>query len=51
MRTSFSKSIAILISAGIAAAGFVSGASAQQQQAPQGWFKVCSKQEDLRFLC
>ena len=46
MRTSFSKSIAILISAGIAAAGFVSGASAQQQQAPQGWFKVCSKQED-----
>jgi invasion protein IalB len=46
MRTSFSKSIAILISAGIAAAGFVSSASAQQQQAPQGWFKVCSKQED-----
>ncbi|WP_425418441.1 invasion associated locus B family protein [Oricola indica] len=45
MRTSFSKSIAILISAGIAAAGFVSSASAQQQ-APQGWFKVCSKQED-----
>ncbi|WP_223477747.1 invasion associated locus B family protein [Oricola indica] len=45
MRTSFSKSIAIMISAGIAAAGFVSSASAQQQ-APQGWFKVCSKQED-----
>nr|WP_246717513.1 invasion associated locus B family protein [Oricola nitratireducens] len=38
------------MSASVAAAGAVSSASAQQQnaqqQVPQGWFKVCSKQED-----
>ena len=47
MRATFRKFIAFLMSAGIASAGIASAAQAQQQpQAPQGWFKVCSKQED-----
>jgi invasion protein IalB len=49
MRTNLIKTIAFLMSASVAAAGAVSSASAQQQnaqQVPQGWFKVCSKQED-----
>lgn len=48
MRANFRKSIAFLISAGIAVAGSTAAANAQQQnqQVPQGWFKVCSKQED-----
>ena len=49
MRANLIKTIAFLMSASIAAAGAVSSASAQQQNAPnvpQGWFKVCSKQED-----
>jgi invasion protein IalB len=48
MRATFRKFTALLMSAGIAAAGIASTAQAQQQQqqVPQGWFKVCSKQED-----
>ncbi|WP_193178256.1 invasion associated locus B family protein [Oricola nitratireducens] len=50
MRANLIKTIAFLMSASVAAAGAVSSASAQQQnaqqQVPQGWFKVCSKQED-----
>lgn len=47
MRATFRKFTALLMSAGIAAAGIASSAQAQQQpQVPQGWFKVCSKQED-----
>jgi invasion protein IalB len=47
MRATFRKFTALLMSAGIAAAGIASAAQAQQaQQPPQGWFKVCSKQED-----
>lgn len=49
MRANLIKTIAFLMSASLAAAGAVSSASAQQQnapQVPQGWFKVCSKQED-----
>lgn len=48
MRATFSKTLAFLMSAGIAAFGVASSAQAQQQtpDIPQGWFKVCSKQED-----
>lgn len=49
MRATFRKFTSLLMSAGIAAAGVASTAQAQQQQqpqVPQGWFKVCSKQED-----
>ena len=49
MRATFRKTVVFLMSAGIAAFGVASAAQAQQQQAPkipQGWFKVCSKQED-----
>ena len=48
MRATFRKFTALLMSAGIAVAGIASTAQAQQQQpqVPQGWFKVCSKQED-----
>ncbi|GAB4354722.1 MAG: invasion associated locus B family protein [Oricola sp.] len=47
MRATFRKLTAFLMSAGIASFGIASAAQAQQaQQPPQGWFKVCSKQED-----
>ncbi|QKV20561.1 invasion associated locus B family protein [Oricola thermophila] len=46
MRATIRKSIAAVLSAGIAATGIMSAAQAQAPQVPQGWFKVCSKQED-----
>jgi len=47
MRATFRKLTAFLMSAGIAAVGIATAAQAQQApQVPQGWFKVCSKQED-----
>lgn len=47
MRATFRKFTAFLMAAGIASFGIASAAQAQQaQQPPQGWFKVCSKQED-----
>jgi len=40
-------SVAAASVAGFLAAGAVSASAQQQQQAPQGWFKACSKQEDV----
>lgn len=33
--------------AGLLASGLVPAGAQQQQQQPQGWFKVCSKQQDI----
>ncbi len=33
--------------AGLLASGLAPAAAQQQQQQPQGWFKVCSKQQDI----
>ena len=47
MRTSFRKSIAFLAVAGFASFAAANTAVAQNAgQPPQGWFKVCTKQED-----
>lgn len=49
MRGIFRKTFAVLMGASIAGAGltaFSQPVQAQNQQIPQGWFKVCSKQED-----
>lgn len=46
MRAIFSKTSAILMAAGIVAAGVPAASAQQNPQVPQGWFKVCTKQED-----
>lgn len=52
MRATFSKLIAVMVSAGVVSVGAIAvsqparAQAQQQQQLPQGWFKVCSKQED-----
>jgi invasion protein IalB len=47
MRTTFKKSILLAASAAVAMFAAVPASMAQQAgQAPQGWFKVCTKQED-----
>ena len=47
MRAKLSKTIALLASAAFASIATAPAAQAQQaDQPPQGWFKVCSKQED-----
>jgi invasion protein IalB len=47
MRAKLSKTIALLASATFASIATAPAAQAQQaDQPPQGWFKVCSKQED-----
>jgi invasion protein IalB len=47
MRAIMKKSIALLALAGFSSVAAVATASAQNApQPPQGWFKVCSKQED-----
>ena len=47
MRAIFKKSIVSLVGAGFASLAAVSTSGAQNApQAPQGWFKVCTKQED-----
>lgn len=46
--TTASRAAAIAVAAAAMLAGGVMAASAQQQpQIPQGWFKACSKQEDV----
>lgn len=49
MRTKLTKTIQLLAAATVASAGMMPGALAQQasgNQAPDGWFKTCTKQED-----
>lgn len=48
--TSLNASRLSIVAAGVAgllASGLAPAAAQQQQQQPQGWFKVCSKQQDI----
>lgn len=50
MRTPYKNTTRLLAAAALSSATLIGGAQAQQQaaspQAPEGWFKTCTKQED-----